>query len=171
MKRILLRFPALLIVILTAACVRAPVDRIAWPDDIPDLEYYERLYDQDLENQAVQSREKYLRWVVRFYQGWKLHQDGWHRTTRDVLHAIEDGPRKDRLRVKMARLGQLISGEWAKNSESRRIRSRELSIWGQALLGYLDRGEEELFVDRVTRDVKALQAEKLDPQEIRLNRY
>ncbi|MDZ7840474.1 MAG: hypothetical protein U5R46_06580 [Gammaproteobacteria bacterium] len=171
MKRILLQPTALLIVILAAACARAPVDRIDWPDDIPDVEYYERLYDQDLENQAVQSRKEYLRWVVRFYEGWKLHQDGWHRTTRDVLHAIEDEPRKARLRAKMARLGQMISGEWAKNSENRRIRSRELSIWGQALLSYMDRGEEERFVDRVTRDVKALRGNKLDPQEIDLSRY
>lgn len=171
MKRILLQSPALLIVILAAACVRAPVDRIEWPDDIPDMGYYERLYNQDLQNQAVQSKQKYLTWVVRFYKGWKLHQDGWHNTTRDVLHGIEDGPRKERLRRKMARLGKMISGEWAKHSESRRIRSRELSIWGQALVSYMDRGEEERFVDRVTRDVEALQAETLDPREIHLNRY
>lgn len=171
MKRIFLQVPVLLIAILGAACVRAPVDRIEWPDDIPELEYYEQLYNQDLENQAVQSKKEYLMWVLRFYQGWKLHQDGWHSTTRDILNGIEDGPRKSRLRSKLARLGKLISGEWAKDSDSRRIRSRELSIWGQALLSYMDRGEEELFVDRVTRDVEALRAEKLEPQEVHLNRY
>lgn len=153
------------------SCVRAPVEPVEWPEDLPPLDHYERIYDRDGENQAVQSREDYLKWVVRFYEGWDLHQDGWHATTRDVLHGIDDGADKKRLRDKMAHLGKVISGEWAKNSGSRRIRSRQLSIWGQALLTSMNRGKEENLVDQVTRDVNSLLAGDLRPSQIKLERY
>lgn len=162
---------SMLLALVAASCARAPVQPVEWPDDLPPISHYHQIYDQDEENQAAQSRTKYLEWVVRFYHGWKLHQDGWHATTRDVLHGIEDGPGKQRLKRKMAHLGRMISGEWAKNSRSRRIRSRQLSVWGQALLDSIERGDEETLIDQVTHDVGALLSGDLDPAEITLARY
>lgn len=171
MKQHPLLLGTLLAMTLTMSCVRAPVERVEWPDDLPPMDYYVRVYEQDRENKAVQTREKYLQWVVRFYKGWKLYQDGWDRTTRDVLHGIEDGAKKDRMKGKMHHLGKLISAEWAKNSGNRRIRSRELSIWGQALLEAMDRGREEALIDQVTRDVSALLSGNLKPTRVNLKRY
>lgn len=161
------------LLIATAAvqsCVRAPVERVEWPDDLPPIEHYERIYEQDAGNQAVQSRAEYLQWVVRFYKGWKLYQDGWQMTSQDILHNMESGPVKDRVEAKLARLGRLISGEWAKHTDQRRIRSRELSIWGQALVDSMG-GDEEQLIDRVTSDVRSLLSKDLDPVEINLQRY
>lgn len=162
---------SMLLALVAASCARAPVQPVEWPEDLPPIGHYHQIYDQDEENQAAQSRTKYLEWVVRFYNGWKLHQDGWHATTRDVLHGIEDGADKQRLRRKMAHLGRMISGEWAKNSRSRRIRSQQLSVWGQALLDSIERGDEETLIDQVTHDVEALLSGDLDPTEITLARY
>jgi hypothetical protein len=171
MYRHALFFGFLLTVIVTASCVRAPVERVEWPEDLPPIDYYERVYASDPENQAVQSREEYFKWVVRFYRGWKLYQDGWDATTRDLLHGIEDGASRERMRRKMARLGRIVSGEWAKSAGNRRIRSRELSVWGQALLKSLNNGEEEKLIDRVTRDATSLLEGSLDPIDIQLRRY
>lgn len=162
---------SMLLALVAASCARAPVQPVEWPHDLPPISHYHQIYDQDEENQAVQSRKEYLEWVVRFYNGWELHQDGWRATTRDVLHGIEDGAGKQRLRTKMAHLGRMISGEWAKNSRSRRIRSQQLSVWGQALLDSIERGNEEMLIDQVTRDVEALLSGDLDPTEITLARY
>ena len=171
MRQGLLLLGMLLVMTLGTSCVRAPQERVEWPDDLPPMDHYERIYASDVDNQAVQPREKYLMWVVRFYKGWRLYQDGWHMTTRDVLHSMDDGAQKDRMRSKMAHLGKLISGEWAKNSVDRRIRSRELSIWGQALLEAINRGQEETLIDQVTRDVDGLLSGRLEPGDISLQRY
>jgi len=171
MNRTRLLLSLALMTIAAAACVRAPVERVEWPQDLPPMDHYDRLYQEDEANRAVQSREQYLKWVVRFYKGWKLYQDGWHTMTHDVLAGMESGPAKRRMRTKMAHLGRLVSGEWAKDSNGRRIRSRELSIWGQALVNALDRGEEERLIDEVTRDVEALLAGRLDPLQVKLSRY
>lgn len=171
MKRLSLLSGLLVVMATIVSCARAPVERVAWPDGLPPIEHYERIYEQDVENRAVQSRDKYLQWVIRFYKGWTLYQDGWHMLTRDVLHNMDDGAGKHRMREKLARLGKMISGEWAKNSDSRRIRSRELSIWGQALLNSMNSGEEEELIDRVTRDVDALLSGDLDPVDTNLQRY
>lgn len=162
---------ALVVSLAAPACTHMTARETAWPSDLPPLQYYEQLYQQDKANQRVQSRDKYLTWVVRFYKGWKLYQDGWQMTTRDIVASAEGETKKQRLENKLDRLGKMISGEWAKNTEDRAIRSRELSIWGQALSESLDRGREEQFVDRVTKDVSALLAGEIEPTRITLNRY
>lgn len=147
------------------------MERVSWPSSLPPIEHYESIYAADASNQAVQTREEYLRWVVRFYKGWRLYQDGWEATTRDVLYGVEGETARKRMERKMAILGSLISAEWAKNSESRRIRTRELSIWGQALLKAMNRGAEEELIDQITRDVNALLSDRLDPSDVNLQRY
>lgn len=160
-----------LISALSAACVRAPVKPFDWPETLPPLEYYENAYHQDPRNQALQSREKYLKWVTRFYKGWDLYQDGWHSTTQDILLGIKDPATRERVETKLFRLGKLMSAEWAKESPDRAIQSRELSIWGQALLKSLDRERQEQLVDQVTRDVNALLADEIERTHINTNRY
>lgn len=160
-----------LVSLVCAACARMQARKVEWPGDLPPIAYYKQAYHEDKTNQAVQSEHTYLAWVIRFYKGWKLYQDGWEATSRDIVAGVDDKNKKKRLEVKLAHLGKLISAEWAKKSEDRVIRSRELSIWGQALVKALDRGEEETLVDQTTRDVNALLARRLDPRDITLERY
>lgn len=162
---------AVMVMALLASCARTPPQHENWPQGLPPVDHYASLYRQDDANQAVQSRENYLQWVVRFYEGWKLYQDGWNQTTHDVLYGVADDERRQRLAQKMARLGKLLSGEWAKNSSGRRIRSRELSIWGEALLASMKRGDEEKLIDAVTHDAQALLAGRLESTDIMLKRY
>lgn len=158
--------------LMLAACTRTPVkETFEWPGGLPPLGYYERVYEQDQDNRSVQTREEYLTWVVRFYKGWKLYQDGWEATTRDILLSIDHESARKRLNRKLARLGKLISAEWAKETDDRLIHSRELSIWGQVLLESINRSEEEKLVDEIGRDVKVLLAGRLDRTEINLERY
>ncbi len=160
-----------LLSLICVACIRMPARLVEWPGDLPPISYYRHMYRQDKTNQAVESEQQYLAWVIRFYKGWKLYQDGWQATARDIVAGVNDPDSKKRIETKLAHLGKLISAEWAKKSEKRVIRSRELSIWGQALVKALDRGEEESLVDQTTRDVNALLAGQLDPRDITLQRY
>lgn len=161
----------LLTALLCTACIRAPVDEADWPDELPPIRYYQDAYAQDQGNREIQPFESYLNWVRRFYQGWKLYPDGWLSTSRDIVHGIDDPDAKQRLDAKLAELGKLISAEWAKNSADRAIRSRELSVWGQALLKSVNNDEEEHLVDRISGDVNALLAGRLEPTDIELQRY
>jgi hypothetical protein len=157
--------------VLSAACAMAPYKAVKWPGNLPPMDYYENMYDRDRVNQKLQSRKSYLKWVVRFYEGWDLYQDGWHNTTRDILLGIENPSVRRRVKSKLARLGKLMSAEWAKEKPGRVIQSRELSIWGQALLKAVNNNQEEEFVDRVARDVNALLAGEMDRTDIALSRY
>lgn len=161
----------LVISILCVACARLYVKPVEWPDDLPPMDYYENAYEQDPRNRALQSRDKYLTWVRRFYMGWDLYQDGWLATTRDILLGIEDEAARQRVEEKLFQLGKLLSAEWAKDSPERAVRTRELSIWGQALLKSLDHQRQEKLVDHVTRDVNALLGGSLDRTDINLKRY
>lgn len=157
--------------LLFTSCVRAPVKEMEWPEDIPPLGFFETAYEQDEENREIQRKDNYLLWVVRFYKGWELYEHGWQSTIQNILYNVKDTSRRTRIETKLAHLGKLISAEWAKDSPNRLIRSRELSIWGRALLVSIDRKNEEKLVDQVTRDVNALLAGELSPDQITLKRY
>lgn len=163
--------PTLLAVLLFAACARTPVDQMDWPQALPPIHYYQQTYQQDQSNRETQSLASYLNWVRRFYHGWDLYPDGWLSTSRDILGGMENAEKRQRLEAKLAELGKLISAEWAKSSDNRTIRSRELSVWGQALLKSVNNDEEEHLVDRVTVDVKSLLSGQLDPTDVNLQRY
>jgi len=168
------RIATLLAALLLAACARTPPatePAVEWPADLPPLEFYEAAYAEDASNRAVQTRKKYLSWVVRFYKGWDLYQDGWDATMRDILLGIEGRENKDRVEAKLEALGRAISAEWAKDADDRRVHSRELSIWGQALLKALNADREEILIDKVTRDVEALMAGRMERTDVSLKRY
>lgn len=160
-----------LTVLLCAACARTPIDQADWPEELPPVHYYQGVYEQDHGNREAQSLESYLKWVRRFYEGWDMYPDGWLSTSRDILGGVEEAHKRSRLEAKLADLGKLISAEWAKSSEKRTIRSRELSVWGQALLKSVNNDDEEHLVDRVTADVNALLSGQLDPTDVDLKRY
>ena len=42
---------------------------IFWPETLPGREYFEANYEEDKDNQLVQSKIDYLGWVVSFYEG------------------------------------------------------------------------------------------------------
>jgi hypothetical protein len=157
--------------VLLGACATTPPTEQTWPASAPPLEHFERVYAADPANQAVQSRDEYLVWIVRFYEGWELYRQGWQDVTREVLEAVADSPDHAYVQSAMARLGKRISAEWAKDSRDRRIRTPTVVAWGTALQHSVQQAEVADLVRRVEADVTDLLAGRLDPREIRFERY
>ncbi len=110
-------------------------------------------------------------WVQRFYLGWEIYKRGWLKMTDELLAEINDPKQAKIIEKKLNTLGFNISREWAKKSKQRRIYTRHVAIWGNALLESLDKGESLLLIDKVSDDVDALLAHKLEPKMITENRY
>ena len=91
-------------------CMSTPPTAQTWPATIPPIEHYEALYENDQANQRVQSRQEYLTWIVRCYEGWELSRRGWQQITQSVIEAVESEADKQAVRRIMASLGKKISG-------------------------------------------------------------
>ena len=153
-----------------AGCTFTPVRQRDWPVDVPPLSHYETVYDNDSANQAIQTKDDYLTWVIRFYQGWEGYPRGWRDIRRNATAAIA-ADRRAAVDEKFARLGKFISGEWAKDVASRAIFTSTVAAWGDALAEAVERGEVDTLLDRVAEDVEALLSRKLDADSITLDRY
>ena len=153
-----------------AGCTLAPVRQRDWPTDIPSLSHYEAVYANDSQNQAIQTKDEYLTWVIRFYQGWEGYPRGWRDIAREASATVAAAQRA-KLEQKFMRLGKFVSSEWAKDSSSRVIFTRTIAAWGDALYEAAERGEVNALLDRVGSDVEALLSHKLDADSITLDRY
>jgi len=143
-----------------------------WPDQVPSRTEFVNSYDEDTHNKNIQTREEYLLWVQRFYLGWEIYKRGWLKMTNELLAAVDETPEQKKIiEAKMHDLGLKISREWAKKTKQRRIYTRHVAIWGNALLESLNNGECMLLIDKVNDDVDALLAHKIEPKIITENRY
>jgi hypothetical protein len=154
--------------ILLSACTHL---KDQWPDQVPSRSQFIKSYNSDQPNKSVQTEQEYLLWVQRFYLGWEIYRRGWLQVTDELVAEVKDPTEKRIARKKMKNLGLKISREWAKKSKHRRIYTRHVAIWGNALLESLDKGESITLIDKVTSDVNALLAHKLEPKMITENRY
>ena len=142
-----------------------------WPTEVPDKNRILAVYHKDPINKAKQTPEEYLLWVERFYMGWEVYRRGWLKTTNELLEQIETPAEQRKFKKKMDKLGFAICSEWAKKSKTRRIYTRHVSVWGNALVESLDRGEYEQLIEKVQADVNALLAHQLEPEVITAGRY
>jgi hypothetical protein len=142
-----------------------------WPDKVPSRSQFVKTYNNDLSNKNIQTQEEYLLWIQRFYLGWEIYKRGWLKMTDELLVEVDDPKQKEIIEKKMHNLGLKISREWAKKTKQRRIYTRHVAIWGNALLESLDKGESMLLIDKVNEDVNALLAHKIEPKIITENRY
>jgi hypothetical protein len=142
-----------------------------WPDQVPSRTQFVKTYNNDLNNKNIQTQEEYLLWIQRFYLGWEIYKRGWLKMTNELLVEVDDPKQKEIIEKKMHDLGLKISREWAKKTKQRRIYTRHVAIWGNALLESLDKGESILLIDKVSEDVNALLAHKIEPKMITENRY
>ena len=158
------------LVLLTACATHTPVQR-DWPQGAPSLAYFEQVYAEDLRNQQEQTLDEYLLWVKRYYEGWELYRRGWLDVTQDLVMQIESPPLADEVNTKMYSVGRAIAGEWAKKTNKRKIFTRHVAIWGNALVESMNRGEELKLINIVQRDVDHLLADKLPVDAITADRY
>lgn len=143
----------------------------AWPSEMPSRAYFLKIYEADDANKKIQTKEEYLTWIVRFYGGWELYRRGWIKMTNELVAQVEDPSQIEEIRYKIDRIGRLVSGEWAKKSDTRTIYLRHVSIWGNALLESLDRNEALSLINRVNQDVDDLLAHRISADLITAERY
>jgi hypothetical protein len=152
-------------------CVTHRIKEAAWPEELPPRVYFMEQYQHDLANKHLENQDEYLIWITRFYQGWELYPNGWNNITKDVLLRQKNPQTADKIKANMSRLGILISGEWAKNNQTRLINTRHVSVWGNALLKSLDHDETLQVIDRVAKDIDDLLTRKISADTITADRY
>jgi hypothetical protein len=176
MQKIALLTRLLTLVILVSSLFACSSNKVVsqadlWPDKMPSRSYFLKVYNADETNKKIQTQEEYLTWIVRFYSGWELYRRGWIRMTDELVAQVEDPAQVKEIRHKVDRIGRLVSGEWAKKSDTRTIYLREVSIWGNALLESLDRDEALPLINRVNQDVDDLLAHRINADIITAERY
>ncbi len=156
------------ILLLTAGCSNL---KDQWPDQVPKRSLFLKAYQLDEENKRIQSQEEYLLWIQRFYLGWEIYRNGWLKVTNQLMEETHNPDDRKNVEKKMQQIGLKISREWAKKHKQRKIFTRHVSIWGNALLESLDRNEPLALIEKVNADVDALLAHKLQPKAITASRY
>lgn len=169
-SRFFLSFIFLCVIFLSACVSRAPQAE-NWPSDIPSRAFFIAHYESDLENKSGQEVEEYLLWVLRFYKGWELYNNGWTKVTDDSLHGVTDPALAQEIRTKMGLIGEGIACEWAKNKKDRRILTRHVVVWGNALIESINRDQELALINRVLADVNGLLAQQVTLDEVKAERY
>lgn len=163
----------LLSVLLLTGCVNKAPKEEHWPTDIPSRAFFVAAYEADVENKKGQELEDYLLWVIRFYKGWELYRNGWTQVTDDSLLGVKDPQRATEIKIKMDLIGSGIACEWAKNKDERRILTRHVVVWGNALIESIKRGEVEevKLINRVLSDVNGLLDNDVQIEEVKADRY
>ncbi|QEI14239.1 hypothetical protein [Cellvibrio japonicus] len=171
-----LRLPILtvltaLTLLLLSGCAHRQFSDDNWPSNMPPRAYFVKTYEADEANRAIQSEQEYLTWILRFYQGWELYKRGWVKMTDELLTQVDDPSQAKEVKYKVERIGRLVSGEWAKKSNTRTIYLRHVSVWGNALLESLDRDEALPLINRINQDVDDLLAHRISKDVITADRY
>lgn len=156
---------------LVTACTSHAPKQANWPQGMPSRDYFVAQYDADVENKKEEDLEEYLLWVVRFYEGWELYHNGWIKVTKDSVATVKDEQKAAEITHKMNLIGQGIASEWAKGKKDRRILTKHIVVWGNALVESIKRNEEIPLIDRVLADVNGLVAREVAIEEIRADRY
>jgi hypothetical protein len=160
-----------LIILALPACTVFQSKEAVWPDDLPPRAYFLNVYQQDAANSHLQNLDQYMLWVIRFYQGSDLYPNGWNSITQTLLEKIREPETIQQVKDKMDRVGLLISGEWAKNNQTRLINTRHVSIWGNALFKSLEQGETLELIERVSSDVDDLLTQRIPSEAITEGRF
>ena len=154
-----------------SGCANRQVSDVTWPENMPPRAYFVKVYNDDKINKEIQTQEEYLTWVVRFYQGSALYRRGWIKMTNELLEQIPNPNEAKVVEQKIAQVGRLVAGEWAKKSDTRTIYLSHVSVWGNALLESLDRNDALSLIERVNKDVEDLLARRINKDTITAERY
>ena len=156
---------------LVSACTSHAPKQANWPQGMPSRDYFVAQFESDPVNKQDEELDEYLLWVVRFYEGWELYHNGWIKVTKDSVATVKDAQKAEEITHKMNLIGQGIASEWAKGKKDRRILTRHIVVWGNALVESIKRDQEIPLIDRVLADVNGLVAKEVAIDEIRADRY
>ncbi len=160
---------ALLLSIATLMSCASLDHRDDWPRDLPSLSYFRNAYENDGRNRELQDEVDYLSWVVRFFHGFNL-TPGWQEMTDQVLLQVHPIDRRA-VAERLVGLGRSISAEWAKDNGVRRINTRHVNVWKDALQESLAQASTKDYLGQLESDVSALLSGKLAGDEIYFERY
>ncbi len=95
-------------------------------------------------------------WYRKFLEG-SLMVKGWNARTKEILKSFSTAD-KEMLSGQLARLGEKIGREWAKDNTIRRIDTPMLKTWGDALLMAKKEGARAVMekIEVLERDVDQL---------------
>lgn len=141
-----------------------------WPADIPPRHHFTHLYADDVPNQALQTQEQYLDWVVRFYEGSDYMALGWNAIVESVLVDLAPDQRA-LLAAQLRALGASISGEWAKDNQVRQIDTAMLSLWGAVMQADFAPEYRLAAVAMIREDVADILDASLAPERVDEQRY
>ena len=158
----------LLLSIVLASCITPSIRD--WPQEVPRQAHFIRAYRADVENQALQTEQAYLEWILGFYQGTLIYPTGWLDVEQVLLDSTEPENR-DQLADRLQQLGMTIGAEWAKENDARLIDNRMLALWGSTL--QLMQGTEERInaIELMASDIDELFAGSLQKRDIVESRY
>lgn len=162
---------SLICVLLLNGCATRAQKVASWPSDIPSREFFVAHYNADLTNKDEQSVDEYLLWVLRFYKGWELYRNGWSKVTEDSLYGVTKPEVAQEIRTKMNLIGEGIACEWAKSKKDRRILTRHVVVWGNALIESMKRDQELPLINRVLADVNGLLVHQVALDDVNAERY
>lgn len=156
------------VALLLASCITPSIRN--WPEEVPRQSLFVRAYRADIENQALQTEQTYLEWILGFYQGTLIYPTGWLDVEGVLLESTEPESR-EQLADRLEQLGITIGAEWAKENEARLIDNRMLALWGSTL--QLMQGTEERIaaIELVADDIDQLFAGSLRKRDIVEARY
>ena len=154
---------------LLTACI-SPGREINWLPQLPSQHYFVQAYQADADNRQQQSLAAYLSWVRKFYNGTPLQPKGWLAMTNEVAASVP-ADKQETLRQRITALGQRIAAEWAKDNKIRRLTTRNVVVWANALREAIARNEVNVLVERIAADVNALLNEQLLAAQINDERY
>lgn len=155
----------------TGACSSTPGSSAKWPSELPPEAYFKNYYLKDTAHQQVAPEDRYLLWVKRFYFGWELQARGWLQATQELVDTLPDAGDKQLAKAKSLEIAKLTSAEWAKDNCCRRINTRHIVVWANALNRSIVEHEQLKMLDKVLTDVQALLNESISPEDIQLGRY
>ncbi len=158
-------------VLLLHACATHAPKEAQWPTDIPTRGFFVAAYEADIENKKNQDLDEYLLWVFRFYKGWELYRNGWSQVITDSLIGVNDPIAAQEIKTKMEFMGSSITVEWAKSKKDRRILTRHVVVWGNALIESIKRGERLALINKVLSDVSGILNGKIDLDDVKVERY
>jgi hypothetical protein len=162
---------AILLSVLLSSCVSHAPKSANWPKHIPSREFFVAQYEADLENKKSQEVDEFLLWVIRFYEGWELYRNGWTKVTADSLVGVKDPAVAKEIKTKMDYIGEGIAKEWPKSKKDRRILTRHIVVWGNALIESMKRDQELALINRVVADLDGLMANQVGIEDIKAERY
>lgn len=164
-------FALLAAIFLLAGCA-ARLDDITWPAGAYPRDYFEAAYLEDEMAQEYQSREDYLLWITRFYNGYSI-APGWLTLTAEVMERLEgqDPQWREEVNERLYHLGGRIGSEWAKPNEVRMLDTRNAAVWRDALIESISQGDLDDYITRVENDVESLLMGELDKEDIQFERY